>query len=132
MNWTKELCGLSPVLSTLLEANTGKLYILMVTAGIPSGENKMKLREVINQLDNFNSDYTVYAKQPWTPDSEAVVAMEPDNGGIPDEAKKINAEYFLEIFLVQEFIEGWLSNLDEPPSETDKCFRLIEYAENDA
>lgn len=71
-------------------------------------------------------------KKPWSPDSEAIVATEPDEGGVPNEAAQINAEYFLEIFLANEFLEGWLSNLDQEPSVKDQCLRLIKYAENDA
>lgn len=104
----------------------------MVTAGMPFGENKMKLSEIINQLNNFDGDDTIYVKQPWTPESEAVVATEPDNGGLPNEAAKIGAEYFLEIFLAQEFLEGWLSNLGEEPSDKEQYLRLIAYAKNDS
>lgn len=99
---------------------------------MPYGENKMTLNDVINQLDSFDDDDTIYAKQPWKPDSEAIIATEPDDGGLPDEAAKINAEYFLEVFLANEFLEGWLSNLAQSPSPKEQCLRLIQYAENDA
>lgn len=104
----------------------------MVTVVLPFGENKMKLREIITQLDNFDGNDTIYVKQPWTPDSEAIVATEPDNGGVPNEAVKIDEEYFLEVFIAQEFLEGWLSNVNEEPSNGDRCLRLITYVENDA
>lgn len=104
----------------------------MVTVDMLYGESKMKLSEIINQLDQFSCDDTIYAKQPWTFDSEAIVATEPDNGGIPNEATQIDAAYFLEIFLAKEFMGGWLSNLDSSPSSKEKCLRLIKYIENDA
>ncbi|MBP2198251.1 hypothetical protein [Pantoea cypripedii] len=50
---------------------------------------------------------------------------------MPDEAAKINAEYFLEIFLANEFLDGWLSNPGQEPSVKDQCLRLIKYTEND-
>ena len=117
---------------------SGKYYIRMVTAGMPYGGNKMTLNDIINQLDSFDnfdsfdSDDALYVKKPWKPDSEVVVATEPDDGGVPDQAAKINAEYFIEIFLAIEFLEDWLSNLDQKPSAQDRCLRLIQYAENDA
>lgn len=104
----------------------------MVTADMPYGGNEMTLNDVIKQLDSLDDENTIYVKKPWSPDSEAIVATEPDEGGVPDEAAKINAEYFLEIFLANEFLEGWLSNLDQEPSVKDQCLRLIKYAENDA
>lgn len=99
---------------------------------MPFGGNKMKLIDVINQLDSFGDESTIYVEQPWNPDSIALVAVESEEGGIPDEAAKINAEYFLEVFLANEFLEGWLANLDQTPPIKDQCLRLIKYAENDA
>lgn len=92
----------------------------------------MTLIDVINQLGYLNNDDTIYAEKPWTPDSEVVIETEPDDGGVPDQAGKMNAEYFIEIFLAKEFLEGWLSSLDQKPSLKDQCSRLIKYAENDA
>ncbi|OSM93880.1 MULTISPECIES: hypothetical protein [Lonsdalea] len=104
----------------------------MAMVDMQYGENEMTLCEIINQINSFDHDETIYVKQPWRPDSEAIVAAEPMDGKIPDEAAKINAEYFLEIFLAKEFLEGWLSNLNNNPSWQEQCFRLIEYAETDA
>lgn len=92
----------------------------------------MTLYDIIIQLDSFDDESTIYVKHPWEPESEAVVAIESDDGSAPTEAEKINAQYFLEIFLVREFLEGWLSNSNDHPTELDKCLRLISYAENDA
>lgn len=110
----------------------GKYYILMVTAGMPYWGNKITLNDIINQLDNFDSDDTLYVKKAWKPDSEVVVAAEPDDGGVSDQAAKINAEYFIEIFLAIEFLEDWLSNLNQKPSAQDRYLLLIQYAINDA
>lgn len=95
----------------------------------------MTLSDLIDRLDSFDEEKTIYAKQPWHPDAIAIVAIvadEPDEGDIPDEASKVGAEYFLEIFLASEFLEGWTSHLDKAPTVEEKCLRLIKYAENDA
>jgi len=92
----------------------------------------MALNDVINQLDSFDEEKTIYAKRPWHPDTIAIVAIEPDEGGIPDEAAKVGAEYFLEIFLANEFLEELLSYSEKFPSIEERCLRLIKYAENDA
>ncbi|KOQ82269.1 hypothetical protein ABW48_26535 [Pluralibacter gergoviae] len=104
----------------------------MVMADMPYGESKMTLIDIINKLDSFDGDDTIYVKRPWKPESAAIVATEPDTGGIPPGAEKIDAEYFLEIFLAAEFLEGWLLNGAQKPSTEEQCFRLIQYAENDA
>ena len=101
-------------------------------ADMPLGGNKLKLIDMIDQLDIFDDEGTIYMEQPWSPDSVALVAVEPEDGGIPDEAAKIKAEYFLEVFLANEFLEGWLSSLDQAPSLKDQCLRLIEYVKHDA
>lgn len=107
-------------------------YIQMVTVDMLYGGSNMTLYDIIIQLDSFDDESTIYVKHPWEPESEAVVAIESDDGSAPTEAEKINAQYFLEIFLVREFLEGWLSNSNDHPTELDKCLRLISYAENDA
>ncbi|WP_426767423.1 hypothetical protein [Erwinia aphidicola] len=104
----------------------------MDMADMPLGGNKLKLIDVIDQLESFDDESTIYVEQPWSPDSLALVAAELEDGGIPDEAAKINAEYFLEVFLANEFLEGWLSSFNQAPSVKDQCLRLIEYAEHDA
>ena len=107
-------------------------YIQIVTVDMLYGGSNMTLYDIIIQLDSFDDESTIYVKHPWEPESEAVVAIESDDGSAPTEAEKINAKYFLEIFLVREFLEGWLSNSNDHPTELDKCLRLISYAENDA
>ena len=104
----------------------------MVMVDMQCGENNMTLNEFIDQIDSFDEEYTIYVKKPWKPDSETIIAAEPIEGGIPEDAVKINAEYFLEIFLAKEFLEGWILSVNNNPSVKEKCLRLIEYAENDA
>ena len=96
------------------------------------GVNKMVLMDIICSLGKFSNDDTIYAEKPWAPDSVAIVETEPDEGNPPNSAINIQAEYFLEVFIADEFISGWLSSLDYKPTDLDICRRLIQYAENDA
>ncbi|WP_376748469.1 hypothetical protein [Kosakonia cowanii] len=100
--------------------------------GYAAWGNRMTLSDLIDQLDSFGEEKTIYAKQPWHPDTVATVADEPDDGGKPNEASKIGAEYFLEIFLANDFLGGWISHLDKEPTVEEKCLRLIKYAEDNA
>lgn len=94
--------------------------------------NEMKLNELVKKLNEFDEEKTIYAKRPWHPDTLVIIATELEAGVVPEEAIKIGAEYFLEIFLANEFLEGCISYSKNLLSFQEKCLRLIEYAENDA
>jgi hypothetical protein len=90
----------------------------------------MTLSEVIRDLEKYEVEATIYAEKPWSEDSLAVVAFEPDGGGLPEEAKTLS--YFLEVFVARDFVEDWLPSLDLPPTPQELCSRLIQYAVSDA
>ncbi|HXC36679.1 MAG TPA: hypothetical protein VNV43_12440 [Candidatus Acidoferrales bacterium] len=92
----------------------------------------MKLIEVIRDLDALDDESTIYAAKPWTEDSEVIVAHEPESGGVPAEVERLSLEYFLEVLIAREFLEGWLGNLDAQPTLQQKCARVIKYAITDA
>ena len=83
-------------------------------------------------MDALEGESTIYAAKPWSADSEAIVSREPESGGLPADAGRLGLEYFLEVFIAREFMEGWLSKLKSQPSLHDKCARIIEYADTDA
>ena len=91
----------------------------------------MTLLDTVRQLKDLKANLTIFARRPWTPDAEALVAEEPDGGELPREAAAIRGEYFLEVSLAQEFVDDWLES--RPGSSAEQtCERLIQYAENDA
>lgn len=92
----------------------------------------VRLGDVIDRLSEFDSEDTIYALEPWTEQSGAMVAREPDAGGPPLEASDAGMKYFLEIRIAQEFVEDWLASLGEQPMPSTVCQRLINYAINDA
>jgi hypothetical protein len=92
----------------------------------------MKLIEVVRDLDALDVESTIYASQPWAENSEALVAHEPESGGLPAEAERLGLRYFLEVFIARDFVEGWVANLDAPPTPHQTCARLIKYAATDA
>lgn len=91
-----------------------------------------RLGDVVEKLAAFDSEDTIYAAEPWTEQSEAMVAREPDRGGLPSEVSDAGMKYFLEIGIAKEFIEDWLGSLEEQPTPSSICRRLISYALNDA
>jgi hypothetical protein len=86
----------------------------------------MRLIDVVESLESISRDGTIYAVGPWSWDSDAVVAREQDDGGIPAVAASQGMQYFLEVFIAKEVLE------DSQLSTRENCDRLIEYATNDA
>jgi hypothetical protein len=96
----------------------------------------VKLIELVGHLAELDDEDTIYAREPWTEDSDAMVAREdPDRKpyGIPLEAAEAGLAYFLEVFIARdEVLEGWIASLDEKPTLTAICQQLIYYATYDA
>ena len=92
----------------------------------------MKLIDVVANLNSLNSDATIYAAEPWTFDSIAIVEVEPPSGGFPEEAVRQGLKYFLEVSIARDFIEDWESKRSKVHSDTQRCERLIRYAVDDA
>ena len=92
----------------------------------------MKLIEAIHDLASLEEANTIYASEPWTPDSEAIVAPESASGGPPEEAKRLGLIYFLEVFTARDFLEGWAANLHRETTLQEKWARVIKHAITDA
>ena len=96
----------------------------------------VKLIQLVERLAELDGEYTIYACEPWTEDSDAMVALEdPDRKpfGIPLEAAEAEMMYFLEVDIARdEVLEGWIASLDAKPTLAAICQRLIEYAIYDA
>jgi len=97
--------------------------------------NKVKaLVEIVDELGSFGDEETIFAKKPWTPDSPAIILTMPESPGLPEEATKLEMSYFIEPFIAQEFLEGWVKtqDTDTTPTLREQCERLIQYAIHDA
>lgn len=99
---------------------------------ILNGGSDMKLINVVSDLSKLNGDHTIYATEPFSPDSEVIVTLEPESGELPTQAFSIGARYFIEVFIASDFIDDWSNSLSKLPSPEETCLRLIEYAEKDA
>lgn len=98
----------------------------------------MNLIEVIKNLEELNEDSFLYVKRvngKFTLES-TVVLLDLTEEEIEWKTYEVTKrkcpgfEYFMEIFLIKEFIEGLQGN--EFSSIEKKCQRLIHYAEFDA
>lgn len=81
----------------------------------------LKLIDVVANLASYDEDLTIYVTKPWTCQSEAVMALEPDQGGLPHEAASRSAEYFIEVFIANELLEGWIASEARPTSAQEQC-----------
>jgi hypothetical protein len=89
----------------------------------------MTLGEVVEKLSELGSEDTIYAAEPWTEQSEAIVAREPDTGV---EVSAAGMKYFLEVGIARDFVADWLATMKQQPTHSAICRRLISYAINDA
>jgi hypothetical protein len=87
----------------------------------------MCLCDVVNIIYTLEDELNIYAAPEWSPNSAAIVALEPDAGGEPPEAKALGMSYFLEVFIAKEVLEG-IKDLDLEA----RTKRLIQYAVTDA
>ena len=95
----------------------------------------VKLVKLVERLAELDGEDTIYACEPWTEDSDAMVALEDQDRkpfGIPLEAAEAGMMYFLEVFIAREIVEDWIAALGEKPTLSATCRRLIEYATYDA
>jgi hypothetical protein len=93
-----------------------------------------RLGDIIARLSEFGAEDVIYASEPWTEGSDAIVLpdREEDDGMPHPDATTAGLTYFLEIDLAMEFIEDWVNSVSDEPSSSAVCERLIQYAVNDA
>lgn len=92
----------------------------------------MKLEEVLLNLGNFDQEATIFATEPWTRRSDAVVDFPLGDLSLPESAIAAGAEYFLEVSIALECLNGWSRQLKHTPTSDEICDRLIYYARYDA
>lgn len=89
----------------------------------------MTLAEAIAEIESAGDDAVIFAKKPWSPAAEALIALLDDDLKVPASVRMAGFEYFLESALateVFEVFEGRAPTLDE------KVRLLLYYAEHDA
>lgn len=89
------------------------------------------LSELIEKLDDFDDNSTIYAERnpEWSADSRAAIYLQSENGEIIDAPKDLSC--FLEVYIAKEVIEEWKERCSRKPSTEDICNAVIYYAEND-
>jgi hypothetical protein len=97
----------------------------------------VRLGDIIARLSEFDDDDTIYVREPWTAESDAMVATEPevdepDGVVLPPAAAEAGLSYFLEIYIARELVEDWIKYLGADPGAKEMCEKVIFYATYDA
>ncbi|EKU55912.1 hypothetical protein ACINWC323_1353 [Acinetobacter sp. WC-323] len=90
----------------------------------------MNLLEALVQIEKYSEEETIYSAKPWILNSETIIMIEPDEGGLEFTVDGRVYSYFLEIFLVKELLSDLAA--ENGLSLEGKVLRIIQYAYNDA
>ncbi len=97
----------------------------------------MRLIDAVCGLASFHDDDVLFAREPWTAESETIVLRMPPDGKPEDDYDRRSADAeargfsdFMWVCLIRESFADWLARSDV--SREEKCARIIYYAINDA
>jgi hypothetical protein len=88
----------------------------------------MNIREVVVRLNGLDEDLTIFARRPWTAESETMLCRVDHEGDEESRARAAGFDYFLEVLIAKEEV------LEPIPAEDveTRLKVLLYYAENDA
>jgi hypothetical protein len=91
----------------------------------------MTLGALLDRVDELGEDSTIYARRPWTCESEAFATSENDVDLV--ELARTGVAYLLEVSIAREVIDVWRSwRAGSSPTSLDRCMAVIHYALHDA
>ena len=89
------------------------------------------LRDLVGSLDRLGDDQTLYARPPWSGDSEATAAAEGNDPA--EQALAEGQSYLLEVSLAREALEAWRNwRGGRDPSADEAVEAVIYCATNDS
>jgi hypothetical protein len=89
-----------------------------------------RLIDLIANIAQMDAEDVIFAKREWQPESDAKVFRLTEDYRVPEEAKELGYEYFLEVDVIRQVLEEFRDRVDAPLEE--KCRRVIHYALYDA
>ncbi|WP_315728978.1 MULTISPECIES: hypothetical protein [unclassified Bradyrhizobium] len=89
----------------------------------------MRLSDAISSLSNLDDNAVIFARKPWTRQSDAYVAPLDHDFRVPETIKKLGLDYFLEVNIAKEVLEVFGERM---PTADQVCDLILFYAENDA
>ena len=89
----------------------------------------MKLRDALDQIGLLDDDAVIFARKPWTLDTDADVHALDSNLRVPTPITDLGLMYFLEASVAKEVLEAFGER--EPTADARRAL-LMYYAEHDA
>ncbi|WP_198119319.1 DUF7716 domain-containing protein [Massilia rhizosphaerae] len=89
----------------------------------------MKLQDALDNVKSLSDDKVIFARKPWTLESEADVGLLDFEFRVPVEVTNNGLDYFLEVSVANDVLEVFG---DRQPSVDEQRALLMYYAENDA
>ncbi len=81
------------------------------------------LLDMARNLLDLDNEMTIYAAEPWTAESPAMLADQEDDQGYSSAAAKEGMTYFIEVFIAVDFLRDWIKK--QQPSTRELCKYLI-------
>ncbi|MDA8016721.1 MAG: hypothetical protein MPN21_04660 [Thermoanaerobaculia bacterium] len=89
------------------------------------------LGQLMERLADLGDSLTIYSESTPNHGSAAVVALEPEDGSLPNGAE--NLHYLLEVDLAKEVAEVWSAwRNGQRPTTEELCEAIVFYSRNDA
>lgn len=89
----------------------------------------MTIGDAVNELVHLGDDDIVFAREPFTAESEAVV-LAPETAGDGTTWGEFN--YLLEVAIIREVLEAWSNAVEAAVSPSEATRVVIHYALHDA
>jgi hypothetical protein len=88
------------------------------------------LARVLAQLDKVDEELTIYTEREPSPDARAAVAVEPDDGSTPEEAKGL--ALFHDVCTAKDVLEVLEEDLGRKATDEERVEALVYYNEKDS
>lgn len=96
----------------------------------------MRLIDLVQNLSSTERQSTIYQENLNDWNSDIIIVPEEEIEGSDNEMIWVEDgktyHYLLEVFIAEEFLEGWKGSLGYKPTLEETAKRLYEYAINDA
>jgi hypothetical protein len=92
----------------------------------------MTLEDLVENINHADGNLVIFQMGELNINSEVALLQIPEEESFEIVRNGVKYIYLIEVFIAQEFISGWLSNLKEKPNTLEIAQRLFHYAINDA
>lgn len=92
----------------------------------------MKLEDFIKERNEIDDNLIIFQKDKLSIDSEIALFKREDTKSFEVIENDVKYLYLIEVYIANEFIEGWINNTKSNHSDLQIAQRVFDYAINDA